>query len=50
MQNRIIEAVKALAEEGDYDLLLTEGVIHASAKVDVTEKVQEISSLRSIGH
>ncbi|HIG64996.1 MAG TPA: OmpH family outer membrane protein [Methyloprofundus sp.] len=41
MQNRIIEAVKALAEEGDYDLLLTEGVIHASDKVDVTEKVQE---------
>ncbi|OQK17743.1 hypothetical protein AU255_07730 [Methyloprofundus sedimenti] len=41
MQNRIIEAVKALAEEGDYDLLLTEGVIHASAKVDVTDKVQD---------
>ena len=41
MQNRIIEAVKALAEEGDYDLLLTEGVIHASDKVDVTDKVQE---------
>ena len=41
MQNRIIEAVKALAEEGDYDLLLTEGVIHASYKVDVTEKVQD---------
>ncbi|WP_428354341.1 OmpH family outer membrane protein [Methyloprofundus sp.] len=40
MQNRIIEAVKALAEEGDYDLLLTEGVIHASDKVDVTDKVQ----------
>lgn len=41
MQNRIIEAVKALAEEGDYDLLLTEGVIHASDKVDVTEAVQK---------
>jgi len=40
MQNRIIEAVKAMAEEGEYDLLLTEGVIHASKKVDVTEKVQ----------
>ena len=40
MQNRIIEAVKVLAEEGEYDLLLTEGVIHASKKVDVTEKVQ----------
>ena len=41
MQNRIIEAVKVLAEEGNYDLLLTEGVIHASKRVDVTEKVQE---------
>lgn len=40
MQNRIIEAVKALAEEGDYDILLTEGVIHASKKVDVTDQVQ----------
>ncbi len=41
MQNRIREAVRALAEEGDYDLLLTEGVIHASKKVDVTEQVQK---------
>ncbi len=41
MQNRIIEAVKALAEEGNYDLLLTEGVIYASPQVDVTNKVQE---------
>jgi len=41
MQNRIIEAVKALAAEGKYDLLLTEGVIYASPQVDVTNKVQE---------
>lgn len=41
MQNRIIEAVKALAAEGNYDLLLTEGVIYASPEVDVTSKVQE---------
>jgi len=41
MQNRIIEAVKALAAEGNYDLLLTEGVIYASPQVDVTDKVQE---------
>ena len=40
MQNRIIEAVKTLAREGNYDLLLTEGVIHASKAVDVTEQVQ----------
>ncbi len=41
MQNRIIAAVKALADEGEYDLLLTEGVIHASPKVDATAKVQK---------
>ncbi len=41
MQNRIRDAVSALAEEGDYDLLLTEGVIHASKKVDVTDQVQK---------
>jgi len=41
MQNRIREAVKALATEGKYDLLLTEGVIHASEAVDVTNKVQK---------
>lgn len=41
MQNRIREAVKTLAIEGKYDLLLTEGVIHASQNVDVTSKVQE---------
>ncbi len=40
MQNRIIEAIKTLAKEGNYDLLLTEGVIHASKAVDVTDKVQ----------
>lgn len=40
MQSTIVEAVKALAEEGNYDLLLTEGVIHASSQVDVTDKVQ----------
>jgi len=40
MQNRIIEAVKSLAREGNYDLLLTEGVIHASKAVDVTDQVQ----------
>jgi len=41
MQTRIIEAVKALAAEGNYDLLLTEGVIFASPAVDVTNKVQD---------
>lgn len=41
MQNRILEAVKTLAKDGNYDLLLTEGVIHASKAVDITDKVQK---------
>ncbi len=41
LQRRIYEAVKALAKEGNYDLLLTDGVIHASDKVDVTAEVQK---------
>jgi outer membrane protein len=41
LQREIFEAIKALAKEEDYDLLLTDGVVYASDKVDVTEKVKE---------
>ena len=41
LQRRIIEAIRALAKEDNYDLLLTEGVIYASETIDVTQKVQE---------
>ena len=40
LQRRIYEAVKALAKEGNYDLLLTDGAIHASEKIDVTAQIQ----------
>ena len=40
LQRRIYEAVKALAKEGNYDLLLTDGVIHASDKIDITSEIQ----------
>ncbi len=40
LQRRIYEAVKALAKEGSYDLLLTDGVIHASDKIDITSEIQ----------
>jgi outer membrane protein len=46
LQRRIYEAVKALAKEGSYDLLLTDGVIHASDKIDITSEVQ--SKLASV--
>ncbi len=41
LQRDIFEAIKALAKEEDYDLLLTDGVVYASDEVDVTEKVKE---------
>lgn len=41
LQKRIYEAIQTLAKEGNYDLLLTDGVIHASEQIDVTSKVQE---------
>jgi len=41
LQRKIFEAIKALAKEEQYDLLLTDGVVYASDKVDVTAKVQK---------
>ncbi len=41
LQQKILEAIKSLAKEEHYDLLLTSGVIHASEQVDVTSRVQE---------
>ncbi len=40
LQRRIIEAVRALAKDQKFDLLMTDGVIYASPAVDVTEQVQ----------
>ncbi len=41
LQRRIIEAIRALAKDEKFDLLLTEGVIFASPQIDVTEQVQK---------
>lgn len=41
LQRRIIEAIRALAKEENYDLLLTDGVIYAGEKIDVTKQVQD---------
>ncbi len=40
LQRRIMEAIKALAKDEKFDLLLTDGVIYASQKIDVTAQVQ----------
>ncbi|GAB6066786.1 OmpH family outer membrane protein [Methylothermus subterraneus] len=41
LQRDIFEAIKALAKDEEYDLLLTDGVVYASDRVDVTEKVKQ---------
>ncbi len=41
LQRRILEAIRALAKDEKFDLLLTEGVIYASQQIDVTVQVQE---------
>jgi outer membrane protein len=41
LQTRIIDAIKELAKEEGYDLLLTDGVIYSNDQIDVTAKVQE---------
>jgi outer membrane protein len=41
LQRRVFEAIKALAKEEKFDLLLTDGVIYASDKINVTSKIEE---------
>jgi outer membrane protein len=41
LQERIIDTVKAFAEEEGFDLILSEGVIHASDAVNVTDRIIE---------
>lgn len=40
LQLRIMEAIKVLAKDEGFDLLLTNGVIYAGRKIDVTTQVQ----------
>jgi outer membrane protein len=39
LQKRIAEVILAVAKENNYDLVLTDGVLYASDKVDITETV-----------
>jgi outer membrane protein len=41
LQRRIIEASNAIAKEQHFDLLLYDGVIYSSDKVNVTSQVQQ---------
>jgi len=40
LQRRIVEAIRSIAKDQNFDLLLTDGVIYASEKIDVTAQVQ----------
>ncbi|MCK9394478.1 MAG: OmpH family outer membrane protein [Methylobacter sp.] len=41
LQRRIVEAIREIAKDQKFDLLLTDGVIYASEKIDVTSQVQQ---------
>jgi outer membrane protein len=41
MRKTILETIREFAREGNYDLILTDGVVHFSEHVDITNKVLE---------
>jgi len=41
LQRRIVEAVREIAKDQKFDLLLTDGVIYANDKIDITSQVQQ---------
>lgn len=41
LQRRIVETIDELAEAEDFDLIVSEGVIYASDRVDITDRVLE---------
>ncbi|MFA6052834.1 MAG: OmpH family outer membrane protein [Methylobacter sp.] len=41
LQRRIVEAIRAIAKDQNFDLLLTDGVIYANEQIDITNQVQQ---------
>jgi outer membrane protein len=41
LQSRIVEVIRGIAKDQNFDLLLTDGVIYASEQIDVTAQVQQ---------
>jgi len=41
LQKRVSDVIVSIAKEGKYDLILTDGVIYASDKVDITKQIVE---------
>jgi len=40
LQRRIVEAIRTIAKDQGFDLLLTDGVIYANEQIDITAQVQ----------
>ena len=41
LQRRIVEAIRAIAKEQEFDLILTDGVIYSSPQMDITSQLQQ---------
>ncbi len=41
LQRRIVEAIKSIAKDQEFDLILTDGVIYSSPQMDVTSQLQQ---------
>lgn len=41
LQRRIVEAIREIAKDQSFDLLLTDGVIYANDQIDITNQVQK---------
>ncbi len=46
LQKRIVDAIRAIAKDQEFDLILTDGVIYSSPQMDITSQLQQkLSSL-----
>ncbi len=41
LQRRIVEAIRGIAKEQEFDLILTDGVIYSSEQMDITSQLQK---------
>lgn len=41
LQRRIVEAIRSIAKEQEFDLILTDGVIYSSPQMDITSQLQQ---------
>lgn len=41
LQRRIVEAIRGIAKDQEFDLILTDGVIYSSPQMDITSQLQQ---------